>query len=74
MNATDTTPRPATTRNDDGLAHIYLPWSAMLTGLPPAGARALCGHVRSTETPVEVVGSGPGECVVCTDLAKGLGR
>lgn len=65
---------PTDTDNAGGLAHIYLPWSALPTGFPPRGARALCGHVRDIDS-VECVcvsDDHPDACVVCTDLAERL--
>lgn len=49
--------------------HIYLPWSMPgEEGLPPIGTKALCGHIRDTDSPNSGKTSDPRTCIVCLEL------
>lgn len=66
-------PELARPGNDlDALKHFYVPWSMLPFAVPPAGAKALCGTVRTGDDPVRYGRTDPHVCVVCLDLARGI--
>jgi hypothetical protein len=54
--------------SDKRTFHVYMPYALGTDhGVPPMGAKALCGHLRATDDPEASVGDDPRTCSVCLD-------